>query len=49
MLVVVGVEQRELLAAVDPVLGIVDVQHDPPGHLGEAVADLSDEIDQARS
>ena len=26
---VVGVEQRELLAAVDPVLGVVDVEHDP--------------------
>ena len=25
---VVGVEQRELLAAVDPVLGVVDVEHD---------------------
>ena len=32
-LVVVGVEQGELLVAVDPVLGIVDVEHDPPRHL----------------
>ncbi len=37
-----GVEQRQLLAAVDPVLGIVDVEHDAPRHLGEAVAEQLD-------
>jgi hypothetical protein len=31
--VVIGVEQRELLAAVNPVLGVVDVEHDALGHL----------------
>ena len=40
--VVVGVEERELLAAVDPVLGVVDVEHDPARHLGEAVAEQLD-------
>ncbi len=40
--VVVGVEQRELLAAVNPVLGVVDVEHDAPGHLLEAVAEQLD-------
>ena len=37
--VVVVVEQRELLPAVHPVLGVVDVEHDPPRHLLEAVAE----------
>ena len=37
-----GVEQRELLVAVDPVLGIVDVEHDPLRHLVEAVAEQLD-------
>jgi hypothetical protein len=36
------VEERELLAAVDPVLGVVDVEHDPPRHLLEAVAEQLD-------
>ena len=40
--VVMGVEQRELLPAVDPVLGVVDVEHDAPGHLFEAVAEQLD-------
>jgi hypothetical protein len=40
--VVVGVEQRQLLAAVDPVFGIVDVEHDPLRHLREAVAEQLD-------
>src|SRR3712207_8394802 len=33
---VVGVEERELLAAVGPVLGVVDVEHDAPRHLGRS-------------
>jgi hypothetical protein len=37
-----GVEQRQLLAAVDPVLGVVDVEHDAVRHLGEAVAEQLD-------
>jgi len=40
--VVVGVEQRELLSAVNPVLGIVDIEHDAPGDLFEAVAEQLD-------
>jgi len=40
--VVVGVEERELLAAVDPVLGVVDIEHDAPGDLFEAVAEHFD-------
>ena len=40
--VVVGVEQGQLLAAVDPILGVVDVEHDPPRHLVEAVAEQLD-------
>jgi hypothetical protein len=40
--VMVGVEQRQLLLAVHPVLGVVDVEHDPPGHLLEAVAEQLD-------
>ena len=40
--VVVRVEQRELLPAVGPVLGVVDVEHDAPGHLFEAVAEQLD-------
>ena len=40
--VVVGVEQRQLLAAVDPVLGVVDVEQDAPRHLLEAVAEHLD-------
>jgi hypothetical protein len=41
-LVVVGVEQGELLAAVHRVAGVVDVEHDPPRHLLEAVAEQLD-------
>ena len=37
--VVMGVEQRQLLAAMHPVLGVVDVQQDAPRDLGEAVAE----------
>jgi hypothetical protein len=37
--VVIGVEQRQLLAAVNPVLGVVDVEHDAAGDLFEAVAE----------
>ena len=40
--VVIGIEQRELLAAVDPVLGVVDIEHDAPGNLLEAVAEQVD-------
>jgi hypothetical protein len=34
-----GAEQRELLAAVNPALGVVDVEHDAPRHLFEAAAE----------
>jgi hypothetical protein len=37
-----GMEQRQLLLAVDPILGIVDVEHDPPRDLVEAVAEEVD-------
>ena len=40
--VVVGMEQRQLLLAVHPVLGVVDVEHDPARHLLEAVAEQLD-------
>ena len=40
--VVVGVEQCELLAAVNPVLCVVDVEHDATRHLVEAVAEHLD-------
>ena len=40
--VVIGVEQRQLLAAVNPVLGVVDVEQDAPRHLLEAVAEHLD-------
>ena len=40
--VVVGMEQRQLLLAVNPVLGVVDVEHDPARHLREAVAEQLD-------
>lgn len=36
--VVIGVEQRQLLAAMDPILGVVDIQHDAPWHGLEAIA-----------
>jgi hypothetical protein len=36
------VEQRELLVTVHPVLGIVDVEHDPPWRIGKAVAEQLD-------
>ena len=35
-------EQRQLLLAVNPILGVVDVEHDPPRHLSEAVAEQVD-------
>ncbi len=40
--VVMRVPQRELLAAVNPVLGLVDVEQDAPGHLIETVAEHLD-------
>jgi hypothetical protein len=40
--VVMGVEQRELLAAMHVVLGVVDVEHNALGDLGEAVAEQID-------
>jgi len=40
--VVIGVEQRQLLAAVDPILSIVDVEHEASRHFGEAVAEQLD-------
>src|SRR5438874_11501593 len=36
--VVMGIEQCQLLSAVNPVLGIVNVEQDAPGYLLEAVA-----------
>ena len=36
------VEQRKLLSAVDPVLGVVDVEHEAPRHVFEAVAEQLD-------
>ena len=46
IVVVMGVEQRQLLAAVDPVGGIVDVEHDARRHRIEAV---TEQIDQGQS
>jgi hypothetical protein len=40
--VVVGVEQRQLLTAVNSVLGVVDVEHNTTRHLFEAVAEHLD-------
>ena len=40
--VVVRVPQRELLAAVNPILGVVDIEQDAPRHLFEAVAEQLD-------
>ena len=40
--VVVGMEQGQLLTAVNPILGIVDVEHDPARHLVEAVTEEPD-------
>ena len=40
--VVVGMEERQLLLAVHPVDGIVDVQNDAPRHLRKAVAEQLD-------
>ena len=37
-----GREQRELLAAMGEIDGIVDVEHDPVGHAGVAVAESVD-------
>ncbi len=37
-----GVPQRQLLAAVDRILGVVDVEQDAPRHLVEAVAEQLD-------
>ena len=36
------IEERELLAAVNPVLGVVDIEQDAPGYLLEAVAEQLD-------
>jgi hypothetical protein len=38
VLVVVGVEEPQLLLAMDGVEGVVDIQHDTPWHLPEAAA-----------
>jgi hypothetical protein len=38
-LAVVGVEERELLLAVRRIAGVIDVEHEPPRHVGEAVAE----------
>jgi hypothetical protein len=38
VLVIMGVEQRQLLAAVDGVERVVDVERDPFGNLGERAA-----------
>ena len=40
--VVMGMEQGKLLATVDPIFGVVDVEHDPPRHVFEAVAEQLD-------
>jgi hypothetical protein len=40
--VVVGVEQRELLTAVNPVLSVVDIKQDASRHRLEAVAEQLD-------
>jgi hypothetical protein len=40
--VVVRIEERELLTAVNPVLGVVDIEQDAPGYLLEAVAEQLD-------
>ncbi len=37
-----GVEQRQLLAAMNPILGVVNVEQDAPGYLVEAVAEQLD-------
>ncbi len=37
-----GVEQRQLLAAMDGIGGVVDVEHDALGHALEAVAEQID-------
>ena len=42
VLAVMGVEQRQLLAAVDRIGGVVDVEHDALGHALEAVAEQID-------
>ena len=44
VVVVVGVEQTQLLAAVDSIEGVVDVEGDPPRHLAKRPAI---EIDQS--
>jgi hypothetical protein len=44
VVVVVGVEQTQLLAAVDSIEGVVDVEGDPPRHLAKRRAI---EIDQS--
>ena len=40
--IVVRIKERQLLAAVNPVLGVVDVEQDAPGYLLEAVAEQLD-------
>ena len=42
VLVIMGVEQRQLLAAVDDVVGIVDIEDDALRHAGEAIAEQID-------
>jgi hypothetical protein len=43
VIVVVGVEQAQLLAAVHPVEGVVDIEHDALRHLPERAAVLLDQ------
>jgi len=42
VLVIMGVEQRQLLAAVDGVRGVVDVEHEAVGNTLEAVTEQVD-------
>ncbi len=42
VLVMMGVEQRQLLAAVDGIRGVVDVEHDAARNAGEAVTEQID-------
>ena len=42
VLAIVGVEQRQLLAAVDGIVGIVDVEDDTVGNTFEAFAEQID-------
>ena len=41
-MVMMGMEQRELLVAVNPIQGVVDIEHQAPRHDREAVAEQLD-------